>query len=70
MKKIPKKPKTMGSFKKVRLLETNTPELLNELKGEFGSEGMLYGHKQMQKGITLQGIAKERLLRKSRKLPK
>lgn len=60
----------MGRAKNVRLLETNTPELLGELDGEFGSEGMLHGQKQMQKSITLQGIARERLLRQSRKLPR
>ena len=62
--------KTMGRAKKVRLLETNTPEMLGELPGEFGSEGSLYGFSAYQKAITREGIAKERLLRKTRKLPK
>mgnify|MGYP005998572651 CR=1 FL=1 len=70
IRKIPKTSKKMGRAKNVRLLETNNPELLGELDGEFGSEGMLHGMSQMQKSITLQGIARERLLRQGRKLPK
>ena len=66
----PKKIKTMGMVKKVRLVETNTPELLGEVQGEFGSEGSLYGYSAYQKSITRAGIKKERLLRKTRKLPK
>ena len=64
--------KTMGKSKakKIRLLETNDPAMLGNLAGEFGSEGMLYGSSHYQRAITREGIAKERLLRQGRKIPK
>lgn len=53
-----------------RLVETNTPDMLGNLAGEFGSEGMLYGQSAYERSITESGIRKERELRKKIVLPK
>lgn len=68
MRNAPKVPKSRTMGKKIRLLETNTPEMLGNLPGEFGSEGSLYGGSAYQRAITAAGIKKERLLRSLRKL--
>lgn len=53
-----------------RLLETNTPDMLGNIAGEFGSEGSLYGGSAYQQSITRAGINKERQLQKIIELPK
>jgi len=53
-----------------RLVETNTPDMLGNIAGEFGSEGSLFGDSAYQRSITRSGIAKERQLQKVIELPK
>lgn len=68
----PKVPPRKKSAEDVRLIQTNDPTLRDtqDMIGEYGSEGMLYGKSAYERSITSDGIKNERRLRRKIKLPR